>query len=245
MEILYKTAPLDSKTVSAKTADGGGKRAQFTGYASTWTRTPDAYGHVVAKGAFAKSLQEWAEKGTPLALLWLHRQDEPRFFIGTVLQAVEDDHGLKVTCELDLENDEAQQVYRLLKTGSVAEMSFAYIIRDSQTIELGGQDVIELQQLDLLEVSVVPIGANRDTSIDEVKARPNPEPRTQEGHGFTPDEVAALKALAAAHLQTTAPEEGEADDNAQRQVEGTDGVKTSRWEEAVARAKEALSTPTG
>ena len=219
---LYKTASLSA----VDGADG----AQFTGYASTWTRTPDTYGDVVVKGAFDATLADWRAKGKPIPVLWGHRMDDPAMFVGVVLEAVEDDHGLKVTCSLDVDdNSNARLVRRLLKTGAVAEMSFAFDIDDYAVIDEGGQKVRELRALTLYEVSVVPIGANRDTSIEAVKA---PEVAS----ALTAEQWQALRDLAQERLDAndkTTPEEGVADDNTGSD-EVADGVKSSRVE-AVAR----------
>ena len=62
----------------------------------------------------------------------------------------------------------AEQVHRLLKAGRLSEMSFAYHVREGSWGEVDGQEVYELKAVKLLEVSVVPIGANPDTSIVDV-----------------------------------------------------------------------------
>lgn len=178
-QILYKNAA----SVKANPEQAG-----FTGYASTWTRTPDYAGDVVAKGAFTKTLADWAAKGCDIPLLWLHNDADPNAYIG-VAKCTEDDHGLKVEAVLDTDNPTAKQVHKLLKGGQVSEMSFAYRVIDSATVEVeNGDKANELRKLDLLEVSVVPHGCNPDTSIDDVKAASNT-------HLFTNEEVAKLKAL--------------------------------------------------
>lgn len=173
---------------NAQTVQASPEQAGFTGYASTWTRTPDYAGDVVVKGAFSKTLADWEAKGRAIPLLWLHDDGNPNAYIG-VAKCVEDDHGLKVEAVLDTDNPTAKQVHKLLKGGQVSEMSFAYRVIDSATVEVeNGVKANELRELDLLEVSVVPHGCNPDTSIDDVKAVPNTPL-------FTNEEVAKLKAL--------------------------------------------------
>ena len=46
---------IKSFNVEVKEDEGG----QITGYASTFDRVPDAYGDVIAPGAFAASLTKW------------------------------------------------------------------------------------------------------------------------------------------------------------------------------------------
>lgn len=194
---------MEFKTTGTLSRKTDGDSAGFVGYASTWTRDPDSYGDVVAKGAFTRTLKEWSEKGLPIPVLWGHRLDDPKFFIGTVKTAKEDDHGLKVGVDLDADSPTAEHVRRLLKSGAVAQMSFAFDVRDSGDVELDdGRKARELRDLRLYEVSVVPIGANQDTSIETVKA-------PSDG-GLTSEEVAQVRALLASQ---TAPEEGEAGSN--------------------------------
>lgn len=173
---------------NAQTVQASPEQAGFTGYASTWTRTPDYAGDVVVKGAFSKTLADWDAKGRAVPLLWLHKDGDPNAYIG-VAKCVEDEHGLKVEAALDMDNPTAKQVHKLLKGGQVSEMSFAYRVIDSATVEVeNGVKANELRELDLLEVSVVPHGCNPDTSIDDVKAAQNTPL-------FTDEEVAKLKAL--------------------------------------------------
>lgn len=142
---------------------------EFTGYASVFDVT-DSYGDVVRKGAFTATLKEWADSGRTLPVLYGHDFKDPFSNIGGVTSAVEDEVGLKITATLDLDNPKAAQVHRLLKQGRLSEMSFAYYVREASWVTENEKEVYELRDLKLLEVSVVPIGANPATSITDVKA---------------------------------------------------------------------------
>lgn len=157
-----KTFPLK---VKAGPDDGLGE-GQFIGYASVFGNL-DSYGDIVQPGAFAATLAEWESKGDPIPVLWGHDMFDPFSNIGAVLSAEEDDNGLKVTAQLDLESPKAMQVYRLLKGRRVSQMSFAYDVIDAEKQGDGNH----LRELKLYEVSVVPIGANQETEILAVKAR--------------------------------------------------------------------------
>lgn len=187
---------MEFKTITLK--EDATQVGEFVGYASTWTRQPDSYGDVVAKGAFADTLAAWEERGAPIPALWGHRMDEPSMFIGTVAEAEEDDHGLRVRVSLDLDNPTAAQVHRLLKARSVAQMSFAFDIREDATVEVDdGVKARELRKLDLYEVSVVPVGANQDTSIESVKAQPHTRKADDDqGLPFTDEQIEALRRVA-------------------------------------------------
>ena len=173
---------MQSKIVQIKIKAAGesedGKVGRFTGYASVFGNV-DSYGDRVVKGAFEETLQEWASKteksGLVIPLLYGHDMTDPNNNIGHVM-AEEDDHGLKVEGEIDLEGGNGPQVYRLIKGGRLGQMSFAYDILDGKKIEDGSDEqisanhLLDLLKLKLYEVSLVPIGANQETELLEVKS---------------------------------------------------------------------------
>ena len=149
--------------------DDGLAEGQFTAYASVFGNK-DSYGDVVQPGAFADTLAEWSKGGAALPLLYGHNMTDPDFNIGHVVAAEEDERGLKITSQIDLEGPKGAQVYRLLKGKRVSQMSFAYDIVEggpAKSEDLG--DYYSLDKLKLYEVSVVPIGANTETEILAVK----------------------------------------------------------------------------
>ena len=168
MKIKHKTGvALASLEVKAAGPDDGLKPGQFQAYASVFGNV-DSYGDIVEPGAFTETLKAWREKGDPIPLLWGHDMYDPFSNIGGVdpANAVEDSKGLLVTADLDLDNPTAQQVYRLVKGRRVTDMSFAYTVEAEQKKADGNH----LQKLGLIELSVVPIGANRETDILAVKS---------------------------------------------------------------------------
>lgn len=148
---------------------------EFTAYVSTWTRTPDSYGDVVAKGAFAESIKSWGESDLVMPILFGHDLVDPFSNIGYAKSLVEDDHGLLVHAVLDLENPKAKQVYRMLKGRRINQMSFAYDVLEDAIVEVPKGDknetqpARELRKLAIHEASVVPFGANSDTEVLAVK----------------------------------------------------------------------------
>lgn len=155
-------------TVDLK-ADGDLKEGQFTGYAAVFGNK-DSYWDVIIKGAFEDTLATYGENGAGVPVYWSHRMDDPMMNIGQTIEAKEDDHGLFVKVQLDLETPQGAQVHKLIKTGRVSQMSFAYDIQDSawaSSKELG--EYCELRKLKLHEVSVVPVGANQETELLAVK----------------------------------------------------------------------------
>ncbi|HHX46861.1 MAG TPA: HK97 family phage prohead protease [Brevibacterium sp.] len=150
--------------------DDGLKDGEFVVYPATFIRKPDAYGDVIAKGAFARTIKEWQESGNVLPGLFGHRMDDPDFFVASALEMDEDEHGWRVKGVFDLESPKAAQVYRLVKGRRLSQLSFAYDVRDEGRVELDdGQKANELRDLKVYEFSFVPIGANQDTSVVAVK----------------------------------------------------------------------------
>jgi HK97 family phage prohead protease len=167
--VKVKDTALTARQVKAG-PDDGLTEGEFTAYASVFGNK-DSYGDVVVKGAFADDLKAWEESGQNIPLLFGHNMADPDFNIGHVVKAEEDDFGLKVTAQLDLENPKAAQVYRMIKGRRINQMSFAYDVLEGANAKsdtLG--DYYELRRLKTYEVSVVTIGANQETEILAVKS---------------------------------------------------------------------------
>lgn len=151
--------------------DDGLDEGQFLVYPSTFTRTADAYGDVVAKGAFADTIAEWKESGNTLPGLFGHRLDDPDYFVAAALEMGEDDHGWWIKGEFDMESPKGPQVYRLVKGKRLNQLSFAFDTLEEGAVELeDGSKANELRKLKVYEFSFVPIGANQDTSVVAVKS---------------------------------------------------------------------------
>lgn len=165
-----KGAPMPkikSFNVEVKEDEGG----SITGYASTFDRVPDAYGDVIAPGAFKETLLRWQELGKPIPLLFGHRTDDPFMNIGAVESAEEDERGLKFTAKLDPDNPNAQYSRKLLTEGRIHQFSFAFDVQEAGVTTLDdGTKANELRKLDLFEISLVPIPANQFATVEEVKA---------------------------------------------------------------------------
>lgn len=150
-------------------ADGDGARIE--GYASTWDREPDAVGDVVRKGAFAKALARLDDEGRKLPLLWGHRMDDPLYNLGQVDELKEDERGLWFSASLDMDNERAAYARKLAKEGRVHQFSFAYDVVDEAPVTLSdGTKANELRELEIYEISLVPIPANRHAVMTDVKS---------------------------------------------------------------------------
>ncbi|OAZ40943.1 hypothetical protein A9Z40_03100 [Microbacterium arborescens] len=162
-----KNVPVKFKTGEAE----GLKEGQFLVYPSTFTRTPDSYGDVVAKGAFLSGIGKRKSIGAMLPGLFGHRLDDPDFYVAYAIDEGEDEHGWWVKGEFDMESPKGPQVYRLVKSGRLRELSFAYDVLEGGFVKVGdGVDAYEIRDVEVFEFSFVPVGANRDTSIVAVKS---------------------------------------------------------------------------
>lgn len=159
-----------SAPVKFKTGDGL-KEGEFLVYPSTFTRTPDSYGDVIAKGAFSKGIAERKAAGAQLPGLFMHKLDDLASYVAHAIEEGEDEHGWWVRGAFDLDDPNGAKLYRLVKGGRIRELSFAYDALDAAPVTLdGGVKATELRDLDVHEFSFVLVGANRDTSVTAVKA---------------------------------------------------------------------------
>lgn len=161
-----KTLLMDLKAApDTETSEG-----VFVGYASIFGNI-DSYGDKVIFGAFAESLKTF-DGGVNIPCYWSHDMADPMKCIGWTIAAEEDERGLKVTVQLDLENPNGAQAYKLAKLGVVKQMSFAYEVEEGAWVESSDEgSFYELRKLKIFEVSLVQVGANQSTELLDVKAR--------------------------------------------------------------------------
>ena len=156
--------------IKTKTFEVKADHGTISGYASTWTREPDSYGDIVAKGAFSEHIAQIKEEGRVLPFLFNHKADDLRAYIGTVFELKEDDHGLYFEGTFD-DTPEGQRARELALDGRLCKFSFAYDVLEAGEVTLeDGRKANELRKLKIHEVSLVMYPANQDTSVVSVKA---------------------------------------------------------------------------
>lgn len=164
----HKIKSVAAVRVKAGPADGLAE-GEFLVYPSTFTRTPDSYGDVVAKGAFAKAIGAWHESGDSMPAMYLH---DPNQIVGKAIDMGEDDHGWWVKGAF-LPDPASQRIYEMVKDRLVSALSFRYDTIDEASVTLdGGTKANELREVFPHEFSFLPKGfaANADTSVVAVKA---------------------------------------------------------------------------
>jgi uncharacterized protein len=143
-----------------------GETGHIAGYASTFGGEPDVYGDVIAKGAFSKSLARHKAEGTAPVMLWTHDQAD---VIGRWDSMTEDGTGLKVEGHLDMNVAKAREALSLLKGGAVSGLSIGFRTAPGGS-KHDGKGIRTLTDVDLVEVSLVAIPANRRARVTDVKS---------------------------------------------------------------------------
>ena len=148
--IEEKTFPFEIKALTEKGA--------FEGYAAIFGKI-DALNEIIERGAFIKTLKE--NKQYPL--LWYHNPQDP---IG-VAEVEEDEKGLKIIGQLNLDVQSAREKYALMKQKAIRGLSFGFkTIKD----KMDGA-IRKLKEINLYEISPVTFGAHPEALISSIKQR--------------------------------------------------------------------------
>lgn len=138
-----------------------GEPGEFTGYAATFNGASDRKGDTISPGAFRRSLLEHKAAGGLPPLLWQHDADRP---VGAISDMHEDARGLRIEGRIIRETKHGAEAYALAKAGGLA-LSIGFVTRQSDRTKAGRV----LTDLDLAEVSLVSVPADRNARILHVK----------------------------------------------------------------------------
>ena len=153
-------------------ADGNANsdEGEFSGYGATFGNL-DHTGDIIASGAFEKSLNDWGLKGELPFLFAFHDMSRP---IGDWLEMREDEKGLFVKGRLWTQGDrrieDAVMAYNMLRGTGRKQLSIGYRVNDYEIQESENGSVRILKEIDLIEVSIVPIPANDMAKVTAVKS---------------------------------------------------------------------------
>lgn len=162
--MLHKSHEI--KEFTAATNELGDITGEFEAVVSVFGNV-DKVGDRVMKGAFEKSLARWSMSGDPIPVIWSHQWSDPKSHLGIVVEAAEKGDGLWVKGQLDMDNEDAAYVGKLLAERRVKEFSFAYdVIEEARSKKDGANDLIEL---DIFEVGPTLKGANPSTQLIAAK----------------------------------------------------------------------------
>lgn len=150
-----KSLSIDRSLLEIRRRDTG---AEIEGYASVWD-TPDAYGDVIRRGAFARTL---ADRDRPVRMRWQHYGP----IIGRWIELREDDIGLYCRGVLIRGHSVADDVAAAIEAGAVDGLSIGFYARAWRDLPGGGR---ELTEIELVEISVVEEPAQARATVREVR----------------------------------------------------------------------------
>lgn len=139
---------------------------RITGYGSKFG-LEDSYGEIVMPGAFKKSLARMMKAKEILPILWQHDADVP---IGGWHEYKEDDVGLHLVGDLDLDTQAGRDAWSAVKKKYVKGLSIGYYEVRADPWIWPMTEPRNLYELDLRETSVVTFPALKEAQLDAVKA---------------------------------------------------------------------------
>lgn len=148
---------LDVKALGEKDSVGA-----FEGYASTFGNV-DSFGEKVMPGAFIDSLVQHKRQGTRVKMFAFH---DSRSVVGRWVDMAEDAKGLFVKGQLNMKVQKAVELRDLMVEGDIDGLSIGFRDVKSEMVD----NVVQLQQIDLLEISIVSLPANTRATVDDVKS---------------------------------------------------------------------------
>ena len=151
----YLNRPIEIKAVNQ---DG-----LFSGYASVFEEI-DSYRDIVKRGAFEKTLADTESKGRAVPILWQHDASKP---IGVYTSLKEDERGLYVEGQLNMDVQQAREALSLLKQKALSGISIGYnSVRYDTDVKSG---IRRLYELKLFEASLVTFPACDSARVTDVK----------------------------------------------------------------------------
>lgn len=131
------------------------------GYLATWDidRGRDRF----EQGAFSKSIMRHRKNNRPIRMKGFHENIIGGFPIENVY---EDDKGLWVEGEINLEVKEGLEIFALIRQGILTDMSIGYSIKDSEIVN----GIRVIREAEIWEGSVVDEPMNPQAVISEVKS---------------------------------------------------------------------------
>jgi len=155
--------------------DVDAKTGEFTGYGAVFGNV-DSYGDVIAKGAFKNTLREWESRGKLPPMLLQHGGSfmggaDDMLPVGQWTAMEENAKGLKVSGKLfALSTERGQYIYEGLKAGVLDGLSIGFKARKWTMRTKPDEPQRMLEDVDLMEVSIVTFPANGKARVSAVKS---------------------------------------------------------------------------
>jgi HK97 family phage prohead protease len=150
-----------TSTLQIKAMDDTG---MFEGYASVFG-VQDSDGDVIMKGAFKNTIAKSKETGRMPKMLLQH---DIRNLVGKYTDIQEDENGLFVKGRIIMETQQGRETFALLKEGILDAMSVGFNIPPGGAF--GMNHGLMIEEVDLMEISLVTFGANPEAMITSVKS---------------------------------------------------------------------------
>ena len=137
----------------------------FKGYGSVFGEI-DSHRDIVMPGAFTKTLAAFKAKGRMVPMLWQHDIYNP---IGVYPELKEDDNGLDLVGETNMEVQQGREAHALMRQKALSGLSIGFNItradeRDPKT------GVRRIHEVDLWEISPVTFPSNDSSRVVDVKS---------------------------------------------------------------------------
>lgn len=152
------------------------KTGVFSGYGAIFGNV-DSYGDVIEKGAFKETLRAWEDKGKYPPMLLQHGGGmfggtaDDLLPVGKWTSMEENSKGLKVEGELfALNTERGQYLYEGLKAGALDGLSIGYRVKKFTQGTKPNEPRRKLEQIDLMELSIVTFPANDKSRVGSVKS---------------------------------------------------------------------------
>lgn len=199
--------------VKLASEDVDAKTGEFTGYGAVFGNV-DSYGDVIAKGAFKASLREWEDRGKYPPMLLQHGGGfmagaDDMLPVGQWTAMEENAKGLKVSGKLfAMGTERGQYIYEGLKAGALDGLSIGFKARKWTMRSKPEEPRRTLEDIDLMEVSIVTFPANGKARVsgvkssDDIKTIREFEDFLRDAGGFS---RAAARAIALGGFKATDP----------------------------------------
>lgn len=143
-----------------------GTNGTVSGYFARYERIADSYGDVCRRGFLNESIKRREASGHPFPLCYQHDLNQ---IIGIVKSIEDRPAGAFMVAEF-FDTDRAQEVRKMIQSGTVYQMSFAYRTLDAGIVTLpDGKKANELRECELYEISITPTPAQPLSVITDVK----------------------------------------------------------------------------
>lgn len=167
---------MDRIEIKLASDDFDAKTGEFAGYGAIFGNI-DSYGDVIAKGAFKGTLREWEERGKLPPMLLQHggggfmSSADDMLPVGQWTEMEENAKGLKVRGKLfALGTERGQYIYEGMKSGVLDGLSIGFRTKKFTMGTKPSEARRTLEEIDLMEVSIVTFPANGKARVSNVKA---------------------------------------------------------------------------